>query len=563
MGSEYRESPPDANQEYSQGYRNVQASEPRQPEAQPGEQTFNNPQVAETPHPTSQGDSRYEDALVKDYQEPVYREHVSGFLGSPYSPPAPQAHNGFAPQQPTRPSYNGAQPQQPYAPYYPQGYYQPYGQHYYAPGSYGYPYGYYGYAQPAPKEPGRVYQLTMSIVTLVAASLTFLAGLFCLLVLIFTSSLPTILANTPEDQRFAVTGLFTAFSVAGIIGGITCGYHSIRAMLKKPSLAFKLPYFWIFLIFYVIVIGIAVIMTVSGVAVASTPLAIALIALAGIFPALTVVALAMRHIRKPQTAPWPTTWRRFIVALVSGATLSILLALILELLLEIVVRLLLGVSSSVLDSTSQLPSDYQGIIALLLTLAVIAPIVEEMVKPLAAIAMLGRMRNAAEAFIMGMGCGIGFGLVETVMYISSGYQDWLQVALLRSSACLLHGFGAGMVSLGWYYITHKNSTTKINRFLLGIGCAAYAVIQHSIWNGSVGLELLPFFPQDNFQVGPFSLSPDWAMYPIYLVLTILMIIFMLFVTRKLRQANREQAPARTPEVQGQPPTIMPQPAQIG
>ncbi|GHO44349.1 PrsW family glutamic-type intramembrane protease [Ktedonospora formicarum] len=402
----------------------------------------------------------------------------------------------------------------------------------------------------------------MGIVTVVGASLAFIGGIISLFFLIFTSVIFSATSSLPEDQRFQVIGALSAFAVVGIIGGMACGYHSIMAMLKRPSLAFKLPPFWTFLILYVVLIGIAIAMITSGIAVASVPLTIFLIALAGIFPALAIIALAMRHIRKPKTLPWPTTWRRFTVALISGATLSIMLALLLELLLGALVQQVIGASGKFLDNTDQLPTDLKSIIALLLTLAVIAPLVEEAVKPIAALTMLGRMRNAAEAFVMGMGCGIGFGLVETIMYISSGYQDWLQVAVLRSTACLLHGMGAGMVTLGWYYISHKNSTRRFNRFLLGIGCAVYAVVQHAIWNGSVGLALLPFFPKDNFQVGPFSLNSDWAMYPIYIVLSALMIAFLLFVTRKLRPQNQEQTSPNSQQSQGQPPTTTPQPAPI-
>ncbi|GHO69245.1 hypothetical protein KSC_081370 [Ktedonobacter sp. SOSP1-52] len=583
VGAEYRESPTDSRPVSGPTSSNMPPHEPRQPGSQPaanpGQHPFDKHQVVETPRPAIQVSSHhYNDYPGDSYQEPVYREHVSGYLGAPYRPPFPptqagqpngQVHQPYQPQAAHNGAYGAQQPYAPHAPYNPYApasYAQPhyyYGQVPYGyPYTYGYPYGYY--VQPEVKEPGRTYQLTMGIITLIASALAFLGGLFCVLMLVLTSTLETATSNLPADQRFASISLFTALAFAGIIGGAACGYHSIRALLRKQSWAFKLPQFWIFLALYVVLIGIAIAMSIGGVATASIPLTLFLIALAGVFPALTVASLAIRHIRKPKTAPWPTTWRRFIVAMVSGATISIVLASVLELLLEVVVRLVLGTSSSILSNPDQLPSDPRSIIALLVTLSIIAPLVEEAVKPLAAITMLGRMRSAAEAFVMGMGCGIGFGLVETVMYISTGYQDWLQVALLRSSACLLHGFGAGMVSLGWYYLTHKNSTKKYNRILLGIGCGAYAVLQHAIWNGSTGLELLPFFPKDNFQLGTFSLSPEWAIVPVYVVLSALMIAFLLFVTRRLRTQNSQSTPKEAqPQQQPQQAwNAVPQPARV-
>ena len=72
--------------------------------------------------------------------------------------------------------------------------------------------------------------------------------------------------------------------------------------------------------------------------------------------------------------------------------------------------------------------------------------------------MIGRLRSAAEAFILGFACGIGFDLIETSGYISLGdSRPWVDTALERSTAGLLHGFGAGMVALGCYYLTHRHS----------------------------------------------------------------------------------------------------------
>ena len=148
---------------------------------------------------------------------------------------------------------------------------------------------------------------------------------------------------------------------------------------------------------------------------------------------------------------------------------------------------------------------------LLILLSVIAPLVEELVKPLAVVVLIGRVRSKAEAFTLGLACGIGFNLVETTGYISSGYNDWLNVALLRSGAGLLHGFGAAMVALGWYYLTHKEEGAWQKRTLLAFGCAAYAVFQHALWNGSVGLIFLPgpvgsFFQNWSWSLGTFQIS---------------------------------------------------------
>src|SRR5207249_1121714 len=119
------------------------------------------------------------------------------------------------------------------------------------------------------------------------------------------------------------------------------------------------------------------------------------------------------------------------------------------------ISLQLGVKNFSLDNPDQpIPNDPRAILFMFILVSVIAPVVEEAVKPLAVVVLIGRIRSAAEAFVLGLACGIGFDLIETTGYISAGYQDWLSIALIRTGAGLLHGFGAAMVALGWYYLVH-------------------------------------------------------------------------------------------------------------
>ena len=176
-----------------------------------------------------------------------------------------------------------------------------------------------------------------------------------------------------------------------------------------------------------------------------------------------------------------------------------------------------------------------------------APLVEEAAKPLAFVVLIGRIRSAAEAFVLGLSCGIGFDLIETSGYISQGNQDWVNVALQRSTAGLLHGFGAAMVALGWYFITHRKG--RNNSVLLGIGCILYAVLQHAIWNGSFVLQLLPapigpYLASGNIGSGAYAFP---AFLLVYVSLSLLMLIFFLFVTGRIRP-KRTQGPMDTKPV---------------
>jgi len=273
-----------------------------------------------------------------------------------------------------------------------------------------------------------------------------------------------------------------------------------------------------------------------------------LIVLTAVLPAFTVVALGVRRVRarvqKPLKAQWPTTWRRFILALTSGATLSISVAFVLELVLLLLLILLTHVQGlqNLILSTNPTGISNGAYGLLLFVIAVIAPLVEETIKPIAVVALIRRVNSAAEAFVLGLACGIGFDLVETALYISTGYRDWLTVALERTGTGLLHGFGAAMVALGWYYLTHM----KKRGLLLAFGCWFYAVLQHAVWNGSQGLALLPapigpFVQNWRLNLGFVSLSFDLV---VNILEVILILVFFIYLTGRLRRSSPPSAQER-------------------
>jgi hypothetical protein len=460
-----------------------------------------------------------------------HREHVTGAL-SVHPNEAPLFRPAYPPYPP-RPAYPGYPPG--YAPYasYP-----------------GYTYPPYAWMPPQPKQDG--YLMAMAIVTVIGSGLALLGGV----VLIFFALLVAIAPTTPTSgsQQFSLISTFVILISVYILGGTAGLYHSIRSLMKKPSANVFLPRFWIFLILYLAVLGLAFLLQTRGLEVAYPALTIALIALAGVFPALALAALGLRRLRsrvaKPLKPAWPTSWRRFAVALVSGATLSTLLASVLEIVIVLILAQFVHIQNAqsvaqCINTPDAQSCQNPGIYGLLLfVVAVVAPVVEETVKPMAVVLLIGRVRSAAEAFALGMACGIGFDLVETSFYISSGYHDWLNIALLRTAAGLLHGFGAAMVSLGWYYLIHG----KKRRFLRAFACWLYAVLQHAIWNGSWGLVLLPA------PIGPFfnnwTLNLGFTSLPGYILINIFeaicMLAFFIYITGRLRLKGESSPPLLSP-----------------
>jgi RsiW-degrading membrane proteinase PrsW (M82 family) len=460
-----------------------------------------------------------------------YREHVTGSLAA-HLAEAPLFQPAYLPPPPQM------YPQQAQA-YAPQTVYQQYP---------GYPAGYAPYAyspyawQPQPPHPKRDgYLLAMAISSLVGSSLVLLIGLIFTGLLLLATALPNKTMNA--SQLFNVDIVITLFICVGIIGGSFGLYHSIRSLIKKPSADFSLPWFWIFLVLYIAVAVIGFVLHSRGQEVAFPVLSVTLIVLAAVLPALAVTAIAVRRLRtRGVKDKWETSWRRFTLALLSGATLSVTLAGVLEFVLLVVLILLTHTQGmqnlvSCVNTPNVQNCQNTGAYSLLfITIAVVAPLVEETVKPLAVVLLIGRVRSAAEAFVLGLACGIGFDIVETSLYISSGYHDWLNVALTRTGAGLLHGFGAAMVALGWYYLTHAKESGHRKAFLRAFACWFYAVFQHAVWNGSVTLVLLPgpvgqFLQNWTLNLGIASLPSDVVINSIE---TLFILAFFIYMTGKLR-----------------------------
>ena len=471
-----------------------------------------------------------------------------------YATPTPgyQAQPQGGPPYPMQQGYNPAPTYQPYPGQPGYGYpgYPPYPAYPYAYAPYppyaGYP-GYPAYVVQKPKRDG--YLFGMNITTLVGAIIVLLGGLVLLAITLIIGLNPQN-SNLSADKYFSTILQLIAFTCAGLIGGTFSLYVSIRALLRKRSANLRLPAFWIFLILYAIVIAISVGLQNSGNAVTNLAISIFLIALAAIFPALALLAFGVRRLRLPT---WPTTWRRFVVAVTSGATSGIGLALVLELLAAyLLIKQTSNALNCVNDPTAPGCGTTASFTVTFIFVAMLGPVIEETVKPLAVVAFIGRVRSASEAFVLGMACGIGFALIETVGYIGLGYQDWLTVALERTGASLLHGFGAGMVALGWYYLFH----TKKYRFLKFAGCFAYAIFQHFVWNATALLSLLP--GPAGSTINSWNLNLGFTVLPFPEILNILevvlILVFFTYITGIIRGRATPPEP-RQPQPLGNAPVL--------
>jgi RsiW-degrading membrane proteinase PrsW (M82 family) len=436
-------------------------------------------------------------------------------------------------------------------PVYPQGGALPYPSYPY-PQPAAYPYSYpYAYPQyyyypvyVAPQRPpGETLALVVSWIVTVAGGLSILCGLFVALLLLL------VLNVAATADSLSTTTVFVAFSLAPLIGGAYAVYFGIRGIMRKPSPRFSLPNPLLFVALTALTLGTGLVLwhesPAPGPAIAVVPLAI----MSGVLPAFAILAFTAWRLHLPSTR------RHVWMSLFYGATLAVLLAAIIELVVTLLIFIVarsMGYNGQSLltNPTNPNPGDPVEVVLLLLTISVVAPVVEEGLKPLGAVLIMRRLRTPASAFLMGVAAGVGFNIFETVGYIGSGEADWIGVAIERIGAGLLHGVGAGMATLGWYYLINGKGVP--HRWLRGFGGIFYAMLQHAIFNGSNLLGLLPgpvgSWMQQPIFIGKLPLDGGALLFFIYYGLIFALLVY---VTGRLAHSppTEPASPTRPPAVQ--------------
>lgn len=360
--------------------------------------------------------------------------------------------------------------------------YNPYAGYGYPAYPYGSPWLYYPYiAQPRRRSANETYALVISWVVTIAGGLSVICGLLVTLLLMQS-------ITHGGGNNLVTLGDYVGFMLAPLLGGSLTLYYGIRGILRKPSPRFTLPhpviFFGLTLVTFIVAVVLWHVNTSPGPALAVLPL----VCLAVALPALTLLAYTTWRLRMP------TSRRHIWMSLIYGSTLAALIALILNTVGEVIIALFIYATepgnSSRLTSPTNPTSDPTQLVGVFLLVSVLAPLVEEGVKPLGALLIMPRLRTPASAFLTGMAAGVGFSIFETLsIYIGRGEADWIVIAIERFGAAFLHGVGAGMGALAWYYVINGRGVRL--RWLRAIGCFLYAVVQHGVYNGIAVLVSLP------------------------------------------------------------------------
>jgi RsiW-degrading membrane proteinase PrsW (M82 family) len=271
-------------------------------------------------------------------------------------------------------------------------------------------------------------------------------------------------------------------------------WHASRSLNGKPSKPLRFPS-------TMLLIGVFIFLVGLGASVIATDTVTGLL-----FPPILLLAAALPPLWAgawmiPQAKPSAEgeagamdqpfiNWRRGLLAFAGGATVSVFIAIVLEILLPVTVFALIfdlaeNVSAQMESVFRALSSrdvaealTNRGFIYLFVQLAVIAPLAEEIAKPLVTLPLL-RHLNKQQTFWIGALAGAGFAALENVIYAMSGFGIWAGILAVRALGGALHPLGSGLVALGWRDVIHGEKDAGRNwwkRF--GI-----AVAVHAAWNG--------------------------------------------------------------------------------
>jgi len=174
------------------------------------------------------------------------------------------------------------------------------------------------------------------------------------------------------------------------------------------------------------------------------------------------------------------------VALVSGGTLAIGMSLAGYALVGGTAYFVLGGFAEWLAESADgaIDTDLMSVltdpwmILVAINVVVLAPLIEEFSKAVSA--RLARPTDRTSAVLAGVSAGVGFAIVENVLYAAGALLDaggWEVVTLVRMLGSAVHPVAAGLVSLGWWEFRNRGERAGSLRLVaVGVGV-------HALWNG--------------------------------------------------------------------------------
>ena len=180
-----------------------------------------------------------------------------------------------------------------------------------------------------------------------------------------------------------------------------------------------------------------------------------------------------------------------------------------------------------------------AVLLLLILFSGIAPMVEELIKPLALWVIAVRKPTPAQGFVCGLICGAAFALLESLGIASSSTGDvWLLNMLQRSGTGLLHITTCGL--MGWGLASAWSEQKYLRSGLAFCG----AVLLHGTWN-AFGL-LMGFIPYLGPVVSAQLPVAAWMSQVAPVALGVLALVAFSILLGLNRHLRKEQMPLQPP-----------------
>jgi len=384
-----------------------------------------------------------------------------------------------------------------------------------------------------------------SVLLFVLSALGILIGVTTAILLLFSSyGFPkTNLTASDEMTVLSTSVLLISISMLNVPTLII----SIKKLLKKTIRQSKKPLFQkanYYLFLWLLIITIGFIISREG---NKTLLLAPLTAAAVFIPVWWLIEFSRRGLpRSTKLREWGT--------LTIGLTITPIIIISIELLLTAIsaaaVMIRLGVHPDLISqfrSFLENINQYQGGIgeleqilyeimkqpiistAVFLIVGLIAPLIEEIFKPMSIWFLLNRPLEEFEGFSLGLISGGAFAILESAeIVIQTSGQDWLFAIAIRAATGVLHIGLSGLVGYGLAHSWHQKQFGK------GILYVLAATILHGTWNS---LALLSGFSSSVFNEQGMEASGTSSV--ISLIFLILVFVSVIAITLKINSRLRQ------------------------
>jgi RsiW-degrading membrane proteinase PrsW (M82 family) len=157
----------------------------------------------------------------------------------------------------------------------------------------------------------------------------------------------------------------------------------------------------------------------------------------------------------------------------------------------------------------------------LILVSVIAPFVEELLKPIGLIFIMKRLKTPYEGVLYGVACGMGFAIIENMLYelfilLWYGSDAWTLNAFVRGiGSTVLHAVGPAAIGFAVAY--SRQMGKSMNMYL--IYAYIFGFVMHAAWNGFATLPLM-------------KSGQDWEYFS-YLLIAIMIVLCLIFIIKSL------------------------------